>query len=97
MQNIFETLSLPVIAALTLAIFEALKSAIGSKLNRWIPITAPIIGAVLGLIIYFALPEYVPAANASAAAVLGAISGLSATGAHQVKKQIEKGGDGDGT
>ena len=97
MQNILETLSLPIIAALTVALFEAFKGATGGKLNKYIPLLAPFIGAALGALLFVALPEYVPAANAGAAAVLGAISGLSATGAHQIKKQMKKDGSGDGT
>lgn len=97
MQNIIETISLPIIAALTVALFEAFKSATGGKFNKYIPLLAPFVGAALGALVFLALPEYLPAANAGAAAVLGSISGLSATGAHQVKKQIGKGGDDDGT
>lgn len=91
MQNIIETMSLPIIAALTVALFEAFKAATGGKFNKYIPLLAPVVGAVLGVILFFALPEYILAANAGAAAVLGAISGLSATGAHQVKKQMGSG------
>jgi hypothetical protein len=55
----------------------------------------------LGIAAFFALPGIIPADNAFVALLIGASSGLAATGTHQVFKQLltkaEKPEGGDDT
>lgn len=70
---------------------EAIKA---SKLdNKFIPVICGVLGAVLGVAAMFAMPEF-PAQDIITAAAVGAVSGLAATGANQVFKQL-KGEDKD--
>lgn len=70
---------------------EAIKA---SKLdNKFIPVICGVLGAVLGVAAMFAMPEY-PANDIITAAAVGAVSGLAATGANQVFKQLK--GDDQG-
>lgn len=93
MEEIFSTLALPCVTALVFAFFEAFKAATNGKVNKFIPLLSPIVGAVFAMALFAAAPQYVPADNLGMAALLGAISGLSATGAHQATKHMGGGKD----
>ena len=45
---------------------------------------------IFGVIAFFAIPSIIPAENVVVAIVIGGASGLTATGAHQIYKQLEK-------
>lgn len=63
---------------------------IGSeKLDRFIPVICGVSGAVLGIIMYMTIPNFIPAENWAVALAIGIISGLSATGANQIYKQLK--------
>ena len=63
-----------------------------------VPAIAAGLGAVLGVVAFYAVPSIIPAANVVVAIVIGGASGLTATGANQIIKQLEKkdGEDNDG-
>ena len=58
--------------------------------NKWIPITCGISGALLGVLGLFMMPDF-PATDYITALAVGIVSGLAATGANQVYKQLSKG------
>lgn len=58
--------------------------------NKWIPIVCGACGAALGVAGMFAVPDF-PATDYITAAAVGIVSGLAATGANQIYKQITKG------
>ena len=59
-----------------------------SPLNdKWIPVLCGVLGAVLGVVGMLSMPNY-PAMNYIDAVAVGILSGLSATGVHQVYKQL---------
>ena len=58
--------------------------------NKWIPITCGISGALLGVLGMFIMPDF-PATDYITALAVGIVSGLAATGIHQVYKQLSKG------
>ena len=66
------------------------------KFMRFIPLVAAALGAVLGIVAYFAVPNIVPAENVFVAILIGIASGLTATGTNQIIKQLGKKDDGDG-
>ena len=54
--------------------------------DNWIPVICGVFGAVLGVVGMYAIPDF-PAQNILAALEIGAVSGLAATGVHQIGKQ----------
>ena len=92
-------ISVPAIATVTYWIIEAIKYACGGneKFKRLIPIIAGVLGAILGAICFYLLPDIVPATNVIVAIVIGASSGWTSVGFNQVIKQVTKGDDSNGT
>ena len=88
-----EIICVPVIVALVFAIMEIYKKYIAKdneKLIRFIPLIALGLGAILGIVFYFAFPSIVSASNWFIAILIGGASGLSATGCNQIFKQLKK-------
>ncbi len=92
MEAYLELVSVPAIAAVVYWIMATLRYALKGKkaFKRWIPLLSMILGAVFGVVAFYAVPETVPAQNVVVALVLGGVSGLTATGTHQMVKQICK-------
>lgn len=57
--------------------------------NKWIPVICGLCGAALGVAGIFVMPEF-PAQDYITAAAVGIVSGLAATGADQVIKQLKE-------
>ena len=58
--------------------------------NKWIPVIAGVSGVILGIVaMYIGVPDF-PATDPMTAAAVGGVSGLAATGLHQVKKQLSE-------
>ena len=55
--------------------------------NKWIPIICGVCGMVLGIVGLYIMPDF-PANNWIDAAAVGIASGLAATGADQVYRQL---------
>lgn len=86
-----EIVSIPSIATIVYAIVEIYKEIFKSeKAKRAIPIVAGVLGAIWGVVAFFACPSIVPTDNAFIAAVMGLFSGLSSVGVNQIGKQLFK-------
>lgn len=85
-------ISVPAIATAVYLIIEVLKKALNNdeRFLRFIPLTALVIGAIAGVICFFFIPSIIPATNVVVAIIIGAASGLSATGTNQIIKQLSK-------
>lgn len=85
-------MTIPAIAAIVYTIIDITKTACGGdeKFKRFIPLISALLGAVLGVVSFYAVPGVVETQNIIVAIVLGAASGLSATGTNQVVKQLTK-------
>lgn len=59
--------------------------------DRKIPVMMGIFGLVLGLLAYLFCGDLIPAKDPITAAAIGVVSGLTATGIHQIYKQAQKG------
>lgn len=90
-------ISVPAIATAVYFIIEALKKAVNNneKFLKFIPLIALGIGAIAGVICFFFIPSIIPATNVVVAIIIGAASGLSATGTNQIFKQLSKDKDNE--
>ena len=57
--------------------------------NKWIPILCGVTGGILGVVSLYVMPDF-PAGDVINALAVGIVSGLAATGADQVMKQMGK-------
>ncbi len=55
--------------------------------NKWIPVICGICGAIMGYIGLKVMPGF-PASDPLTAIAVGVVSGLAATGSHEIKKQL---------
>lgn len=57
--------------------------------DKWIPCIVGALGGVLGVVGMATVPDF-PAHDALNAVAIGIVSGLAATGAHQIGKQLSE-------
>ena len=90
MTNIIDITTIPALAAIVYTIIDIAKTAMGGdeKFKRFIPLIACVLGAVCGVVAFYFVPGVMATENLLVAIVLGAASGLSATGTNQVVKQL---------
>ena len=89
----YTIVTIPAIAAIVYTLIDIVKTACGGdeKFKRFIPLAAALLGGIIGVIAYYFVPGVVETENILVAIVLGAASGLSATGTNQAVKQLVKG------
>ena len=92
MTTFTEIATIPALAAIVYTIIDIVKTAMGGdeKFKRFIPLIACILGAVCGVVAFYFVPGVFQTENLLVAIVLGASSGLSATGTNQAVKQLTK-------
>ena len=85
-----EITTIPALAAIVYTIIDIAKTALGGdeRLKRFIPLIACLLGAGCGVVAFYCVPGVMETENLLVALVLGAASGLSATGANQIGKQL---------
>lgn len=86
------------IAAITVICYLAAQGIKATSLdNKWLPVICGAIGGVLGIVGMYIMPDF-PAGDIITAIAVGIVSGLAATGANQVYKQLtgDKNGADDG-
>ena len=99
MTSIYEIATIPAIAAIVYTIIDIVKTAVGGdeKFKRFIPLISCGLGAIIGTICFYCVPGVLEAPNILVAIVIGAASGLSATGTNQAVLQLTKGKSTDDT
>lgn len=60
------------------------------KFMKFIPVISCGLGIIIGVIVYFTIPNIVVAENVLYAIIVGGASGLAATGTNQIFKQLIK-------
>ena len=92
MEQYLELVSVPAIATVVYWVINIIKYIVGENetFKRFIPLIATALGVVSGVVCFYALPSIIPATNLLVAIVIGGASGLTATGANQVLKQLTK-------
>jgi len=95
MEEAIKALSVPVIVSIVYGCVDLYKQIINGKekLMRLIPIIAALLGAIIGVVTFYVYPSVLVADNIWQAIIIGGASGLTATGANQVLKQLNKGKD----
>lgn len=86
-MNIFD-LGLTSVASITVICYLAAQAVKQTPLaNRWLPTICGVLGGVLGFFAPRLMSGY-PASDPFTAVAVGIVSGLAATGAHQIAKQL---------
>lgn len=80
------------VAAITVICFLAAQAIKATALdNKWLPVICGSFGLILGIVGMYVMPDF-PANDPITAAAVGVVSGLAATGANQIYKQMTKEG-----
>ena len=79
--------AIPVITVICFLVAEAVKAT--PLDNKWLPIICGVVGGILGVVAMFVMAEF-PSNDVLTSIAIGIVSGLAATGAHQVYKQLTK-------
>lgn len=83
-------LGIGAIPVITVIVFLAVEAVKATPLdNKWLPVIAGAFGGILGVVAMLVMQEF-PASDPLTAIAIGIVSGLAATGAHQVYKQLTK-------
>ena len=85
-------ITVPVITSIVYAVIDILKTATNKseKFLRFVPLIACTLGVLCGVIAFYCVPDVLDTTNVFVAIVIGAASGLAATGTNQVVKQLKK-------
>lgn len=76
------------VGAITIICYLFAEGIKATKLNnKWIPVLVGLLGGILGVVGMYVMPEF-PAGDILTASAVGIVSGLAATGANQVYKQL---------
>lgn len=77
------------VAAITVICYLASEAVKATELdNRWLPVVCGVLGGILGIAALASGLEAFPASDPITAVAVGIVSGLAATGAHQIVKQL---------
>ena len=85
-------ITVPVITSIVYAVIDILKTATNKseKFLRFVPLIACTLGILFGVLAFYCVPDVLDTTNVFVAIVIGAASGLAATGTNQVVKQLKK-------
>lgn len=85
-----EMLGIAGVAAITVICFLVAEVVKATSLdNKWLPVLCGLLGGILGVVGMNVMPEF-PAHDILTAIAVGIVSGLGATGAHQIYKQLSE-------
>ena len=79
--------AIPVITVIVFLVVEAVKAT--PLDNKWLPVVAGAFGGVLGVVAMYVMEDF-KNVDVLTAIAMGIVSGLAATGAHQIYKQLTK-------
>lgn len=77
------------IAYAVLALYNKFAKKRGRIVRRLIPLWAMLLGIFLGIFVYSVFPEIMPAPSLFTSVILGAITGLAATGLNQLMRLFD--------
>ena len=83
-----EIMGITGITAITVICYLAAECIKATALdNKWLPVVCGVLGGVLGVVAMFIMPDF-PGGDYITAVAIGIVSGLAATGANQIGKQL---------
>lgn len=85
-----EFVALPAIVVICYLIGVACKAIGNGKIDKFIPIICGFSGAILGVVMFMTIPDYIAAENWAVAVATGIVSGFAATGVNQIYKQLKE-------
>ena len=90
MTSFIDFTTIPAIAAIVYTIIDIVKTAVGGdeRFKRFIPLISCGLGAICSIIAFYCVPGVLDTQNVLVAIIVGAASGLSATGTNQAVKQL---------
>ena len=86
--NLADIAAVPVITVIAFLAAEVAK--LTPMPDEWLPALCGVVGAILGVVALYVSPTIMPATDVLSAIAVGIVSGLAATGAHQVYKQLSE-------
>lgn len=86
-----EFVAFPAIVVMCYLVGLGCKTFGNGSLDKFIPVICGVVGAILGVVMFLTIPNFIPADNWAVAIAIGIVSGLSATGVNQVYKQLKEG------
>lgn len=85
-----EFLGITGIAAITIICYLVAEGIKATALdNKWLPVICGFLGGCLGVVAMNVMPDF-PGTDILTAIAIGIVSGLAATGAHQIGKQLSE-------
>lgn len=85
-----ENLGIVGVGAITMLCYLIAQGIKATPLNeKWLPVICGVCGAILGVVGMYVMPDF-PANDVISSLAIGTVSGLAATGANQVYKQLTK-------
>lgn len=84
-MEVMGIVAVPVLTIITFVVAEFIKCT--SLNDKWLPVICGCVGGILGVIALKVMPDF-PATDILTAIAIGIVSGLAATGAHQIGKQL---------
>lgn len=86
-----EFVAFPAIVVICYLVGIGMKTVGNDATDKFIPLVCGIVGAILGVVMFLTIPNFIPAENWAVAVAVGIVSGLSATGVNQAWKQLKEG------
>lgn len=91
MENFTEFIAIPAIVVIAYFVGMIVKAlCTDPRVDNLIPVICGGTGLILAVLAYFTAPGLISADNWITAVAIGIVSGLAATGANQIYKQINK-------
>ena len=84
-----EFVSFPAIVVMCYLAGVICKTIGNEKLDKFIPVICGVLGAILGVVIFVTIPNFIPAENWAVAVAIGIVSGFASTGINQIYKQLK--------
>ena len=86
-----EFVAFPAIVVICYLVGIGCKTVGNGAIDKFIPLICGVVGAILGVVMFLTIPNFIPADNWAVAVAVGIVSGLSATGVNQIYKQLKEG------
>ena len=84
-----EYVAFPAIVVICYLVGFGCKVVGNEKTDKFIPLICGVVGAILGIVMFLTISNFIPADNWAEAVSVGIVSGFAATGINQIYKQLK--------